>query len=200
MSPPDGAAGLHRLGMRQVPPRLRPLTAAEFLMLNLPPRGLILDPWLPTQGLAMIHSARGVGKTHLALGIAYAVATGSRLLGWTAPEPRRVTYLDGEMPAATMQTRTAAIIAGAMGTRPPTITSSSCRPTSQRAAARSQRRRRAGRSRCCNRPSRAYHRRQHLDVGAHGPRERGRRVAACSGLGARSPSRWPQRALHPSCR
>jgi putative DNA primase/helicase len=33
-------------------------------------------------------------------------------LGWTAPEPRRVIYLDGEMPAATMQQRMAAIIAG----------------------------------------------------------------------------------------
>ena len=118
MSPPDGTAGLYRLGMREVPPRLRPLTAAEFLMLDLPPRGLILDPWLPTQGLAMIHSMRGIGKTHLALGIAYAVATGSGLLGWTAPEPRRVIYLDGEMPAATMQTRTAAIIAGSNGNPP----------------------------------------------------------------------------------
>ena len=112
MSPPDGATGLHRLGMREVPPRLRPLTAAEFLVLDLPPRGLILDPWLPTQGLTMIHSARGVGKTHLALGIAYAVATGSMLLGWTVPEPRRVIYLDGEMPAATMQRRMAGTIAG----------------------------------------------------------------------------------------
>jgi putative DNA primase/helicase len=118
MSPPDGAAALHRLGMREVLPRLRPLTAAEFLMLDLPPRSLILDPWLPTQGLAMIHSARGVGKTHLALGIAYAVATGGGLLGWNAPEPRRVIYLDGEMPAATMQKRMAAIIAGSNGNPP----------------------------------------------------------------------------------
>jgi hypothetical protein len=47
MSPPDGTAGLHRLGMRELPPRLRPLTAAEFLALDLPLRGLILDPWPP---------------------------------------------------------------------------------------------------------------------------------------------------------
>jgi len=104
--------------MREVPPRLRPLTAAEFLVLDLPPRELVLDPWLPTQGLAMIHSARGVGKTHLALGIACAVATGSTLLGWNAPEPRRVIYLDGEMPAATMQRRLAAIVSGTNGNPP----------------------------------------------------------------------------------
>src|SRR5438552_356215 len=99
-------------------PRLRPLTAAEFLALDLPPRELILEPWLPTQGLAMIHSVRGIGKTHLALGIAYAVAIGGGLLGWSAPKPRQVLYLDGEMPAAAMQRRLAAIDAGFKGEPP----------------------------------------------------------------------------------
>ena len=55
---------------------------------------------------------------HLALGIAYAVATGGGLLGWSAPTPRRVLYLDGEMPAAAMQRRLAAIIAGFNGEPP----------------------------------------------------------------------------------
>jgi hypothetical protein len=73
---------------------------------------MILAPWLPTQGLAMVYSARGIGKTHLALGIAYAVASGGGLLGWAAPSPRKVIYLDGEMPAAAMQRRLAAIVAG----------------------------------------------------------------------------------------
>jgi putative DNA primase/helicase len=91
---------------------LRPLSVREFLELDLPPRGLILEPWLPTQGLAMIHGKRGVGKTHLALAIAFAVASGATVLGWSAPQPRRVVYLDGEMPAATMQRRLAAMIDG----------------------------------------------------------------------------------------
>jgi putative DNA primase/helicase len=118
--PPDGAAELRRIidMAEEVLPRLRPLTAAEFLALDLPPRELIVDPWLPTQGLAMLHSARGIGKTHLALGIAYAVATGGGLLGWSAPTPRRVLYLDGEMPAGAMQRRLAAIIAGFNGEPP----------------------------------------------------------------------------------
>jgi hypothetical protein len=91
---------------------LRPLSTDEFLALDIPPRGIILDPWLPTKGLAMIYSRRGVGKTLLGLGIAYAVASGGTLLGWSAPQPRRVLYLDGEMPAATMQERLKAIVAG----------------------------------------------------------------------------------------
>jgi putative DNA primase/helicase len=88
------------------------------LALDLPPREKILDPWMPTQGLAMVHSARGIGKTLFGLGVAYAVATGGGLLGWSAPQPRRVVYLDGEMPAATMQRRLAAIVAGFNGEPP----------------------------------------------------------------------------------
>jgi putative DNA primase/helicase len=117
MSPPDGAAEVRRVIAlaEEIPPRFRPLTVAEFLSLNFPPRELILDPWLPTQGLAMIHSARGIGKTHLALSIAYVVATNTGLRGWSAPTPRRVLYIDGEMPATAMQRRLAAIVAGSSG-------------------------------------------------------------------------------------
>src|SRR5215471_15817484 len=110
--PPEGGGGLRRLGMFELSPRLRPLTAAEFLKLDLPPREMVLDPVLPTQGLGMVHSTRGIGKTLFALGIAYAVSSGGALLGLSAPQPRRVIYLDGEMPAATMQRRLAAMVAG----------------------------------------------------------------------------------------
>jgi RecA-family ATPase len=53
----------------------------------------------------MIYSWRGVGKTHVALGIAYAVAAGSSFLGWKATKPRGVLYLDGEIPANALQER-----------------------------------------------------------------------------------------------
>jgi AAA domain len=114
MSPPDGAAEIRRIieDSPEIPPRLRPLSAAEFLRLDLPPRGMVLGPWLPEKGLAMIHSSRGVGKTHLALSVGYAVACGGSFLGFEAPMARRVLYLDGEMPASTMQRRLAMIISG----------------------------------------------------------------------------------------
>jgi putative DNA primase/helicase len=91
---------------------LRPLTAAEFLTLDLPPRRLIVDPWLPEKGLAMIYSPRGMGKTLLALTTAYAIAAGAEFLGFKTPRARRVLYIDGEMPASEMQKRLAAIVAG----------------------------------------------------------------------------------------
>jgi putative DNA primase/helicase len=98
---------------------LRPLNLAEFLKMKLPPRRLMLAPWLSEKGTAMIYSPRGVGKTLLDLSIGYAVASGDTLLGWSAPEPRRVLYIDGEMIAAEMQHRLAAIVAGFKGEAAP---------------------------------------------------------------------------------
>ncbi len=91
--------------------RLRPLGLREFLELAIKPREMLLDPILPEKGLAMLYAARGTGKTHVALGIAFAIATGTKFLKWTAPRPRRVLLIDGEMPAAALQERLASIIA-----------------------------------------------------------------------------------------
>ncbi|MDA8085711.1 MAG: AAA family ATPase, partial [Nitrospiraceae bacterium] len=93
-------------------PRLRAVNAEEFLKMELPPRELILEPWLPTQGLAMIHAYRGVGKTFFGLGIGVAIASAGTFLKWKASVPKGVLYLDGEMPAVTMQERLAAAIVG----------------------------------------------------------------------------------------
>jgi hypothetical protein len=91
----------------------RPLTVsglAEFLAETLPPREPILSPIIMRQSLTMIHAWRGVGKTHVALGIAYAVASGGTFLRWSADKPRKVVYLDGEMPAIALQERLARIV------------------------------------------------------------------------------------------
>ena len=93
-----------------LPRRLTPMTIEELLTRQFPPREMILAPWLPVKGLAMVYGPRGVGKTHLALSIAYAAAMGGALFSWRAPKPRKVLYVDGEMPAATLQERLAAII------------------------------------------------------------------------------------------
>jgi putative DNA primase/helicase len=95
-----------------MPSRLSPLDIADFLGLDIPPRQFIIEPWLREKQLAQIYSWRGVGKTLLGLSISYAVATGSDLLGWRTPTPRRVLYVDGEMAATEMQERLAAVVAG----------------------------------------------------------------------------------------
>lgn len=91
-------------------PAFRTFDIETLLRTEFPPRELVLAPWLPTKGLAMIYGPRGIGKTHLSLGIAYAVATGGQFLRWHAPAPRRVLVIDGEMPAVALQERLAVIV------------------------------------------------------------------------------------------
>src|ERR1044071_1985987 len=79
---PNGAAPPAR--------KLLALNLVEFLSRDIPPREMLLDPFLPTQGLMMLYSWRGVGKTHTGIGIAYAAASGGAFLRWQAPKPRRV--------------------------------------------------------------------------------------------------------------
>lgn len=91
---------------------LKSMVLSEFLNLDFPPRESILSPWLPTQGLAMVYGPRGYGKTFTALGISIAVAGGASFTRWTAPKPRGVLYIDGEMPGVVLQERLNKIIHG----------------------------------------------------------------------------------------
>ena len=100
------------------PAGIRVVTGAELLALDLPSREMVLGPWLPSKGLAMIYGPRGIGKTHLTLGIAYAVASGGSFLRWKAPKARRVVILDSEMPAGVLKDRLVVVTATAL-TQPP---------------------------------------------------------------------------------
>lgn len=92
--------------------------AEELLAQEIKPRQLLLDPLLPEQGLVMLYAYRGIGKTYVALGIAAAVANGGAFLRWRAPQPRRVLYVDGELPASTLKQRVNMILAGLEGCQP----------------------------------------------------------------------------------
>jgi len=86
-------------------PTLKVLDYGTFQRMRFPRREMVMDPVLPTQGLAMVYAPRGLGKTLFALGLAHAVAGGAPFLRWHAPTPRSVLYVDGEMPAVVMQER-----------------------------------------------------------------------------------------------
>jgi putative DNA primase/helicase len=94
---------------------LKSYTLKELLALDIKPRQMILNPIIPEQGLVMIHAPRGVGKTHVALMIAYTVAVGGSLFDdkWTCSKPNKVLVIDGEMPLSVMQERLAKIIKSA---------------------------------------------------------------------------------------
>ena len=92
---------------------LKAINVYELLQFEFKAHEYISEPWLTRQSLNMIFGYRGVGKTHISLGIAYAVASGGKILQWQAPKPRGVLFIDGEMPGDSLKKRMADIIANA---------------------------------------------------------------------------------------
>jgi hypothetical protein len=86
--------------------------------LQIPERDMVLLPVVPAKGLTMIFAQRGVGKTHVGIGAAFAVATGTSFLRWKAERPRKVLYVDGEMPAKALQDRINALVEASGGIEP----------------------------------------------------------------------------------
>ena len=109
-------ADLDKLLLPQIAPKplfdVRLISSQELLELPMPPKQHLLVPWIPEKGLGLVYAPRGVGKTLFGLSIAYAVASGGVFLRWSAPRPRHVLYIDGEMPLGTMRERLAAIEKG----------------------------------------------------------------------------------------
>ena len=75
------------------------LDMSEFLSMQIPDRGYLYAP-------------RGVGKTFAALSVAVAVASGGAVFNCRAPMPKKTLYVDGEMPATSMQSRLSSLVGG----------------------------------------------------------------------------------------
>jgi hypothetical protein len=66
---------------------------------NIPPRPLLVGDWWKEGDLGYICAQRGVGKTHLAMMFARAIAGPTPNVGpWDCPGNVQVLYVDGEMP------------------------------------------------------------------------------------------------------
>ena len=90
-------------------PQLVVYSLDELLELEIPKRQYLLSPWLQSQGLCMIYSTRGFGKTWIALEIAYTVASGGQFLSWESENPAGVLYIDGDMALIELQERASQI-------------------------------------------------------------------------------------------
>ena len=100
------------LGSQNNLPPLKAISMEEFLLSTLPERDYLLHPVIPEQGIVMLVAKRGIGKTFTALHMSLSVAGGLSLFNWHAPKARHVLYVDGEMPAISMQERLAALATG----------------------------------------------------------------------------------------
>lgn len=73
--------------------------------LGIPLREPVLGTFFLEGDLGFIYAPRGLGKTWLSLAMASAIATGGSCGIWQAASPRRVVYVDGEMPSESVVQR-----------------------------------------------------------------------------------------------
>ncbi len=81
------------------------ISASAFCELDIPPRELIVVPFVAANAVILLFAKRGVGKTWVGLSMGLAIATGKDFLCYEVPKARRVLFIDGEMPAATIKAR-----------------------------------------------------------------------------------------------
>jgi RecA-family ATPase len=85
-------------------------TVRELSAMNIPLRNTVLEengsPVFYEASVNQILAWRGVGKTMFGLGLADAIAGGGQILDFKADRPRRVLYIDGELPLKQLQERT----------------------------------------------------------------------------------------------
>jgi DNA-binding NarL/FixJ family response regulator len=77
----------------------------SFFNMKLPPRELIVSPWLKTGSLGYIFGKRGSGKTWFAWDMVISISKGVAYGPWKCEIPRKTLYVDGEMPLRSMQER-----------------------------------------------------------------------------------------------
>src|SRR5687767_12331234 len=88
------------------------VSAEELNTIELPRHALLLDKWFAEGDLGFIFAARGVGKTHLGIGMARALAEGGGIGPWRAEVGMPVLYVDGEMNAEQIRERDTALATG----------------------------------------------------------------------------------------
>ncbi len=91
------------------------LSSNKLATIEIPPRENFCGTWFKQGDLGFIFGERGLGKTWLTLDLASGLASGRKVGPWEVSKPRRVLYVDGEMPLDGMRDRLAALDGAADG-------------------------------------------------------------------------------------
>lgn len=90
-------------GQRELDPA--GFTVGALLDADTTPEDQLLVGGLSTVDIWQLYGPTGAGKTLLAMSLAMAVASGADFIGWQCNTPRRVLYLDGELPDSEVSQR-----------------------------------------------------------------------------------------------
>lgn len=100
---PGNDAGWHEPDSEYIRQKL---SLDDWLTRDIAERDCLLGELMSTTSRVLLVGPTGLGKTNLVLAIAYAIAGGEPFLHWHAGEgPRRVLFIDGEMPQRLMRSR-----------------------------------------------------------------------------------------------
>lgn len=81
------------------------MTWADFTKVLYPARNILIEPILATREIAMLYADPGAGKSRFALMLAVCLAGGVPCLKWKIPQPKKVLYVEGELPGHEFQER-----------------------------------------------------------------------------------------------
>lgn len=80
-------------------------TFKQYSELDIPEETFLLEPWLILPSYTLLVAKRGLGKSFFSIAVASAIASGTDVMCWHAPEPQKVLYIDGEMSSRQLQDR-----------------------------------------------------------------------------------------------
>lgn len=99
------ATGAEQYETPERDPSRSDITLAAWLEKDIPPRDYLLGSVMSSTSRWHLYGQTGLGKTLFCLNLAAAIAAGQPFLAWEQRPPRRVMYIDGEMPADTFKER-----------------------------------------------------------------------------------------------
>jgi putative DNA primase/helicase len=95
--------------------KFKPQKAGELLQKEIKERDMLLGYLIQSQMIVNFTAPSGICKSWLAMYLCVAMATGGTGLGLKAPKPRKIVYLDAEMPEIDAQTRMGCFASGLVG-------------------------------------------------------------------------------------
>jgi hypothetical protein len=105
------------MDLKPKPVELGSVDADDFIQLQIPPKEIIVKPWLREQQTILISAWRGTGKTWFTLAMFDAISRGQAFGPWEVEKAMSSLYMDAEMSAGDIQERLLLLEKGSVAKR-----------------------------------------------------------------------------------